>query len=141
MSFGQAALLTPCPASLYDALDAEGVTVLACVPVGLAGNLYGNWLGEMLAPYTLPTLAEALHCAKERLVAEAALTCSVPEAFAKILEEKVRGGMFGFSYLLVSYSTGEQARLIISPTAEQAAITMLESKKPKGAQGRAGRRQ
>ena len=137
MAFGLAATFIPCPAHLYDALDAEGVVILACAPVGLVGNLYGTWLEEMLAPYTLPTLAEVLHCAKSRLVSETDRTCSVPEAFAKILEEKVRGGMFSFSDLLVSYSVDGQARLIISPTAQQASITMLESAKPKGTKGRA----
>jgi hypothetical protein len=104
----------------------------------MVSNLYGTWLEETITPYALPTLAEVLHCAKSRLVTEIARTNSVPEAFAKILEEKVRGGVFSFSDLLVSYATGEQARLIISPTAQQASITMLESKNPRAALRRMG---
>ena len=119
----------PCTAGLYDALAAEGVTIRACVPVGLVSNLAEGALDYLLVPHRLPQKAEALHCAQERLHLEAERTGAMPEAFAKILEEKVRGGMFNFSDLLVSYSIGEHVGLLISPTAEHAAITMLESKR------------
>jgi len=132
MSFGQVAPLTPCPAHLYDALDAEGVTILACAPVGLVSNLDEYRRECLLVPYPLTKLAEVLLCSRERLAAEIERTCSVPDAFSLILEEKVRGGVFNFSDLLVPYSIGKQARLIISPTAEHASITMLESKETKG---------
>jgi hypothetical protein len=118
----------PSPAHLYDALDAQGVTIRACAPVGLVSNLGERWFDLLLQMHTLGEVAETLLCRPERLVLEMHNTGSLPEAFALILEEKVRGGVFRFSDLLVSYLIGPRSGMLISPTTEQACIAILESK-------------
>ncbi len=120
---------TPHPAKLYDALDGAGVVIYACMPVGMVSNMHWEDRERFILPFGIQRVAETLQCSKERFCLEFQRTGSLYEAFALILEEKVRGGVFAFSDLLVSYSFGEDAeKLLIAPTAERACIAILESK-------------
>ena len=124
----------PTPADLYDALDAEHIIVRDCFPVGFFTNLGFKQREAFLSPFTETLLAGVLACSPNRLALEHQKTGTKSEAFALILEEKVRGGVFGFSDLLVRFATcidspTHTEYLLISPSAEDACMTILTGKR------------
>lgn len=125
--------IIPSPAHLYDALDAEGVVIHGCAPVGMVSSLHAQSLADFFNPLlTLDKIAETLLCSRERLALETERTGFLEEAFSLILEEQVRGAVFAFADLLVSYSIDSQAGLMISPAAERACVVILESRPARG---------